>query len=418
MSSHTSGLGVLFSQALSHAVKGSPSKAAELLRSIEAQNRTGEVSKSSIDLLKYLLVLRHESVGSESVLFDSVIQDANARKTLYAVVCGTHGLPEHKASKIREQIERHERSRISLLQNALTKRLVAAAVVVVLGSGIFWGIFSLGPQSKSSHLPQDPSKPNLVNDHQENNRSETVGRVIVAVVFFSDSGQRHVYPVGYGSAFAVSSDGLMLTNRHVIEVGRDLKERISFVASWEIYVAFGPNESDWYPARIEKSSIYQDIAVLRVPKVFSQPYVFAGLVRQGDEVRTWGFPSRSVEVLESMNNAASAEFASRLRQRLQSGQETSIKDWLAANEPGGVGFDLITTRGVISAIRRTESGTWIQTDAVIHGGNSGGPLLDATGRVVGIVTARHRDAEGTGLAIAWQSIRDELAVFPSIVFPD
>ena len=59
----------------------------------------------------------------------------------------------------------------------------------------------------------------------------------------------------------------------------------------------------------------------------------------------------------------------------------------------------------------------IQTDATIHGGNSGGPLLTVSGQVVGIVTMRHSSAEGVGIAIGWESLVDELKSFPEIVFP-
>src|SRR6185437_5432415 len=61
---------------------------------------------------------------------------------------------------------------------------------------------------------------------------------------------------------------------------------------------------------------------------------------------------------------------------------------VAIGDPGG-GFADTLTSGVVSGVgadRTLGSGTWIQTDATINFGNSGGPLLDTYGRVVGITT--------------------------------
>ncbi|MFJ8577749.1 S1C family serine protease [Micromonospora sp. NPDC093277] len=62
--------------------------------------------------------------------------------------------------------------------------------------------------------------------------------------------------------------------------------------------------------------------------------------------------------------------------------------------------DSVTT-GVVSAFRKDEdgSGPVIQFDAPINPGNSGGPVINGSKEVVGIATAKARDAEGIGLAV-------------------
>ncbi|MGW9195683.1 trypsin-like peptidase domain-containing protein [Micromonospora chersina] len=62
--------------------------------------------------------------------------------------------------------------------------------------------------------------------------------------------------------------------------------------------------------------------------------------------------------------------------------------------------DSVTT-GVVSAFRKDEggSGPVIQFDAPINPGNSGGPVINGAKEVVGIATAKARDAEGIGLAV-------------------
>lgn len=66
-----------------------------------------------------------------------------------------------------------------------------------------------------------------------------------------------------------------------------------------------------------------------------------------------------------------------------------------------LGLEDTVTTGVISAIRKNEdgAGTVIQFDAPINPGNSGGPVINAAKQVVGIATAKARDAEGIGLAV-------------------
>ena len=78
------------------------------------------------------------------------------------------------------------------------------------------------------------------------------------------------------------------------------------------------------------------------------------------------------------------------------------------------------TKGIVSALGRTietDSGTLsglIQTDASISSGNSGGPLIDAAGRVIAIDTAvatsgRTTNAENVGFAIPIDQVRTVVA---------
>ena len=66
-----------------------------------------------------------------------------------------------------------------------------------------------------------------------------------------------------------------------------------------------------------------------------------------------------------------------------------------------LGLESSVTTGVVSAFRKLEGETdpYVQFDAPINPGNSGGPVINAKGEVVGIASAKVRNAEGIGLAI-------------------
>ncbi len=76
------------------------------------------------------------------------------------------------------------------------------------------------------------------------------------------------------------------------------------------------------------------------------------------------------------------------------------------------GFDRSMTHGIVSAVERRLPGahelSLIQVDAAINPGDSGGPLMDACGRVVGINTLLAQDTQGIGFAVPIDAVKDVL----------
>lgn len=79
---------------------------------------------------------------------------------------------------------------------------------------------------------------------------------------------------------------------------------------------------------------------------------------------------------------------------LRTGQEV-----VAIGSPLGV-LQNSVTRGIVSGLRKIDAVTVIQTDAALNPGNSGGPLLDRQGRVLGINSFLLRGAQGLNFAVA------------------
>jgi serine protease Do len=138
-----------------------------------------------------------------------------------------------------------------------------------------------------------------------------------------------------GSGVVVSADGYILTNNHVVDGATDVK------------VSFANKEE--YPAKVVGTDKYTDVAVLKINKtgLTTLPFADSGRAEVGDVV-------------------------------------------LAIGEPFGLGQTV--TMGIISAKGRAGLGIerfedFIQTDAAINRGNSGGALVDTRGNLVGINTA-------------------------------
>ena len=138
-----------------------------------------------------------------------------------------------------------------------------------------------------------------------------------------------------GSGFIIDKKGIVITNNHVI---RDADDIIVSV-----------NGEEQYKAKVIGSDPYSDLAVLQI---------------------------------ESNNQFVPVKFGDSSKAR--------VGDWvLAIGNPFGLGGTV--TSGIISAINRdinlTRYDDFIQTDASINLGNSGGPLFNLDGKVIGINTA-------------------------------
>ena len=136
---------------------------------------------------------------------------------------------------------------------------------------------------------------------------------------------------GMGSGFVVSKDGAVLTNAHVVGRSRRLKVRWS-----------DGSESQ---ARLLRINRKLDAALIQVADDHHRPLP--------------------------------------LRTRLPNVGDTVF----AIGTPLDLDLQGTLSRGIVSAIRKVEGGTLIQSDVSITHGNSGGPLLDEKGNVVGMAVS-------------------------------
>ena len=202
-------------------------------------------------------------------------------------------------------------------------------------------------------------------------RSRSAGVVTVYSYFDQRPPSEHA---AQGSGFVVSKRGDVLTSAHVVTTAGSGDEDPE--GATRLFVAFA--DGDRVPARLVGWDLYDDVAVLRV-----DPDAHAiSPVPLGDSSRV---------VVGAPVAAMGSPF----------GNENSL----------AVGVVSATHRSIDSLTSEYTVADAIQTDAPITHGNSGGPLFDARGRVIGINAQIRSDsgqAEGVGFAIPINAARRTL----------
>lgn len=168
---------------------------------------------------------------------------------------------------------------------------------------------------------------------------------------------------GQGSGFIVDSNGIILTNAHVV---RDADQ-----------VSVNLKDGRTFEGKVLGADSVTDLAVIKV---------------EGRNLPT---------------------------APLGDSDQVRVGDWaIAVGNP--LGLDNTVTLGIISTLNRPSAKVgipdkrldFLQTDAAINPGNSGGPLLSDRGEVIGINTAIRADANGIGFAIP---VNKAKAIYPKLV---
>jgi S1-C subfamily serine protease len=175
---------------------------------------------------------------------------------------------------------------------------------------------------------------------------DMVDRAMAAIVLVEATG-------GRGSAFFVRHDTL-ITNVHVVQQ--------------DGYVTLRRMDGSSMSARVQTRAPNFDIAVLKVaqpsPTQAFLPMGSTSTLKPGQEVIVIG------TALGTLQNSVS--------------------------------------RGIVSGLRNSGGVTMVQSDAAANPGNSGGPMLDRNGRVIGVLTAGYGEKEGLNFGVSIDHARDIL----------
>ncbi len=176
--------------------------------------------------------------------------------------------------------------------------------------------------------------------------SEVIGNVTNGVVSISTD-------VSGASGFLISNDGYIVTNNHVIEDAST--------------ISASTYDGNYYSARIIGSDSAIDLALLKIEGSFQK-----------------------IELADS--------------DQVQVGQEV-----IAIGNPLGLSFSV--TRGIVSGVHRTGPNNlqiYVQTDVTLNRGNSGGPLINKEGKVIGMNNFKVGDAEALGFALESNTIKEKI----------
>src|SRR5712691_3571514 len=242
----------------------------------------------------------------------------------------------------------------------MRRLIVPLAAIAVLASACSLTLGSASPSSSTSpastlSVPSLPSSKEPV--------EAVVARVLPAVVnvttdiFQAGAGQGQ----GVGTGFIVRSDGVIVTNCHVVE------------GASKLTVFLNGGSGAKYDGRVIGADCEHDLAIVKI-----------------DATGLPTVPLGNSDALQLGQRVVAIGYALALDggPTVTSGIVSSLDRTINANDPG-CAVQTCQNGG------RTYAGV-IQTDAAINPGNSGGPLVNMAGQVVGIDTAGSQNAENIG----------------------
>ena len=267
-----------------------------------------------------------------------------------------------------EKPAKHKKPRKPLSDKA--KKIIACVLVLCIIAGVGFGggavaVKCLSPSSSSGGT--QTIKIDSSDAESLNAASAISKKVMPSVVGISTVSQTYTQTIfglqqgtqqGVGTGIIVSSDGYILTNSHVVNDGESESITVDLYDGTE------------YTGTVLWNSTDLDLAIVKI----------------------------------DAKNLTAAEIGD--------SDDVEIGDYaVAIGNPLGLDFERSVTQGIISGLDRTITTTdsstgsqntmegLIQTDASINSGNSGGPLINSQGQVIGINSAKASSAEGLGFAI-------------------
>ncbi len=267
---------------------------------------------------------------------------------------------------IRQQNGKRQKKQKKSVSSRTKKGIaVALAVILCFGAGIGGGVLganlfgSKGGGSSTSNISIDSSESGMdaASVIAEKLMPSVVGISTVSTEYRqSIFGTQQGTVQSSGTGFIVDENGYILTNSHVVDNGNSSQITVDLYDGSE------------YPGTVLWSDSSLDLAIVKID-------------------------AKNLQAVE-----------------LGDSDDVQIGDYaVAIGNPLGRDFERSVTQGIISGLDRTITTTdgestntmqgLLQTDASINSGNSGGPLINSSGEVIGINTAKASSAEGLGFAI-------------------
>lgn len=262
--------------------------------------------------------------------------------------------------------------------NHLLRNIIIILIIFFLGMGTMFGIYYYFPNIKE--VTETRINKNVT--VTDTGIADAVEKVYDSVVVINTYIKGQAYASGTGFVYKVTNNkAYLLTNNHVIDKAED------------VYVNF--TDGSIVKAEVVGADVYSDIAVLSVSSEYGKNIAELGKsedLRLGDTVFAIGAP-------------------------LDSAYSWSVTRGIVSGKDRLVEVELTSGNTKTPMVVKT-----IQTDAAINNGNSGGPLANANGEVIGITSIKlaSEAIEGMGFAIPIEDaleIADELTTGKTVERP-
>lgn len=175
-----------------------------------------------------------------------------------------------------------------------------------------------------------------------------------------------------GTGFFLSKNGYIITNQHVIDGAKSIK-----------VTSINGSRNSTYNARVEVSDKQNDLAIIKITDYFTQPTTIP---------YSFKFSQSSI------------------------GENCWVLGYPLTQ---AMGEDIKLTNGIISSKSGFDGNiAQYQISAPVQPGNSGGPVFDSNGNLIGVVQAKHGAAENAGYAVKASYVRNLIDMLPtSITLP-
>ena len=246
-------------------------------------------------------------------------------------------------------------------ENQTGKNLIIAFIAFFGGALLLYGVMYFFPEPFMKTVTEEQIKEIKNVTVTDTGLADAVEKVYDAVVVVKTYVNKQLYATGTGFVYKIDDDtAYILTNNHVIEKGNSIMVEFTNGALEEVEV----NGKD----------LYSDIAVLSLDADKIDKVASLGSsedARIGDTVFTVGAP------------VSAATYSGTVTRGILSGKNRLV----------GVSLSNSNTSDMMMSV--------LQTDAAINSGNSGGPMMNANGEVIGITSLKlaSTGVEGMGFAI-------------------
>lgn len=289
-----------------------------------------------------------------------------------------YDLPKfHFSGKFKKILKEKNKSNIGIIASAVFLSIVFGFLSGAVTSIFFYSQFNNYSRETSFKLfPEIEEKEKEENYQSQSSQEELIIKVVKEVspaVVSIMKGEREG-----GTGFIVSEDGMILTNKHVV---------FDEEAEYTVFT----NDGRRFSAKVLARDPIQDLAIIKIEQENLQPF---SVMKLGDSDKL-----ESGQTVIAIGNAL-GEF----------------RNTVSVGVISGLGRKITASGGSFVEILEDI----IQTDAAINKGNSGGPLLNLRGEVIGINTAMAVNAQSIGFAIPINKAKkdiEQVKTIGKIVYP-